>query len=98
MPWGNPVRLLLTPGETSEFTQAEALIDGFKTNYVLADKGYNSDAFVAAIMAQQALPVIPPKKNRKAPRDYDKSLYKERNLVERCFLKIEAFSPHRHAL
>ena len=32
--------------------------------------------------------VIPPKKNRKEHRDYDKCLYKLRNLVENCFLDI----------
>lgn len=58
---GNPVRLLLTSGEAFEFTQAEALINGFEANYVLADKGYDSDAFIAAIITQQARPVIPPK-------------------------------------
>jgi transposase len=61
-------------------------------DYVLADKGYESDAFVAAIRAQQARPVTPPKKNRTAPRDYDKTLYKDHNLIERCFLKLKHFS------
>ena len=30
---GNPVRLLLTAGQVSEYTQAEALIEGFKASY-----------------------------------------------------------------
>jgi len=94
---GNPVRLLLTAGQTSEYTQAEALIEGFDADYVLADKGYDSDQFVSAIIAQQATPVIPPRKNRKEPRDFDKTLYKERNLVERLF-QCEEFSPNCHAL
>ena len=46
---GNPVRLMLTDGQTSEYTQAEALIEGFEAGYVLADKGYDSDWFVSAI-------------------------------------------------
>ncbi|HEY8158458.1 MAG TPA: IS5 family transposase [Methylobacter sp.] len=79
---GNPVRLLLTAGQTSEYTQAEALIEGFEAGYVLADKGYDSDQFVFAIEKNHAIPVIPSKKNRKMPRDLDKTLYKERNLVE----------------
>jgi hypothetical protein len=29
-------------GKTSEYTQAEALIEGFEAGYVLADKGYDS--------------------------------------------------------
>jgi hypothetical protein len=71
---GNPVRLLLTAGQTSEYTQAEALIAGFAPGYVLADKGYtlwgtsDSDPFVDAITASQGVPVIPSKKSRKTPR------------------------------
>jgi Transposase and inactivated derivatives len=33
--------------------------------------------------------VIPPKKNRKHPRDYDKYLYKLRHLVENAFLHLK---------
>jgi transposase len=88
---GNPVRLLLTAGQTSEYTQAEALIEGFEAGYVLADKGYDSDQFVFAIEKNHAIPVIPSKKNRKMPRDLDKTLYKERNLVERLFQKLKNF-------
>lgn len=88
---GNPVRLLLTAGQASEHTQAEALIDGFRADFVLADKGYDSDAFVEAIQNSGATPVIPPKSNRKTPRDYDKDIYKERNLVERLFQKLKEY-------
>lgn len=34
-------------------------------------------------------PVIPPKKNRKEQRDYDKYLYKLRYWVENCFLALK---------
>jgi transposase len=50
---------------------------------VIADKGYDSDAFVAVIEDCGAEAVIPPKSNRIEPRDYDQHTYKERNLVER---------------
>ncbi|KLT23279.1 ISSoc13, transposase OrfB [Wolbachia endosymbiont of Armadillidium vulgare str. wVulC] len=33
--------------------------------------------------------VIPPRSNRKTPREYDKELYKKRNLIERMFHKRE---------
>ncbi|MDD5412718.1 MAG: IS5 family transposase, partial [Methylobacter sp.] len=90
--FGNPVRLLPTAGQTSEYTQAEALIEGFESGYVLADKGYDSDQFVSAIEKKHAVPVIPSKKNRKVPRDFDKVLYKERNAVERFFQKLKNFA------
>ena len=34
-------------------------------------------------------PVIPPKKNRKVMRQYDKELYRARHLVENAFLHLK---------
>jgi transposase len=35
--------------------------------------------------------VIPPKANRKLPRNYDRHLYKERHLIENFFAKLKQF-------
>ena len=88
---GNPVRLLLTAGQASEYGQANALIEGFDADFVFADKGYDANSFVERIEAMGAVPVIPPRRNRKEMREYDKHLYKERNLVERLFQKLKHF-------
>ena len=88
---GNPVRLLLTAGQASEYGQASALIDGFDAAYILADKGYDSDKFIGELEKAGATAVIPPRKNRKEQREYDQALYKERNLVERLFQKLKHF-------
>ena len=88
---GNPVRLLLTPGQASEYGQAEALLDGFTPCQVLADKGYDSDAFVESIKAVGAEAVIPSRNNRLQPRPLDRHVYKDRNLVERFFQKLKQF-------
>ena len=86
---GNPIRLLLTPGQASEYGQAEALIEGFACEAVLADKGYDVDAFIKlAVLAGMSI-VIPPKCNRKAQREYDRDLYKLRHLVENAFLHLK---------
>jgi transposase len=79
---GNPVEVLLTAGQEADVTQAEPLIDGHKAGAFLLDKAYDSGAVVAAAKRQGAEAVIPPKKNRKVPRDYDQHLYKERKKVE----------------
>ena len=36
-------------------------------------------------------PVIPPKANRREPRETDFALYRERNLIERFFCKIKQY-------
>jgi transposase len=83
--------LLLTAGQASEYGQANALIEDFDADFVLADKGYDSNELVEKIKASGAVPVIPPRKNRKESREYDKELYKERNLVERLFQKLKHY-------
>ncbi len=79
---GNPVRFILTGGEGADVTQAEPLIKSVRAGAYLADKAYDGDAVVAAADRRGAEAVIPSKKNRKEPRDYDKHLDKDRKKVE----------------
>ena len=58
---------------------------------VLGDKAYDADWLRAQIEAQGAAPNIPDKANRKEKHCFSKTLYKERNLVERFFNKIKHF-------
>ncbi len=48
-------------------------------------------ALVEAIETKGAEAVIPPKRNRKQPRDFDKYLYKVRTLVERFINRIKQY-------
>lgn len=58
---------------------------------VIADKGYDSNAFVEAIERTGAEAVVPPRSNRKTPRAYDEELYKERHRVECFFSKLKHY-------
>ena len=88
---GNPVRFILTEGQSSEHDQADALIEGFQADFVLADKGYDANDFIEKIQASGAVAVIPARKNRIEGRPYDKTIYKERNFVERLFQKLKHY-------
>ena len=88
---GTPIRLTLTSGATHDVTQGEALTQDVKPGAVIADKGYDSDPLVVTLTSQGAEVVIPPRSNRKTPREYDHHLYKERHLVECFFNKIKQF-------
>jgi transposase len=88
---GSPMDFKVTQGQAHEMTQAEALLTGRASAYVLADKGYDSDAFRATVLSAGAVPVIPGRSSRKVLPDYDKERYKHRNLVERFFNKIKQF-------
>ena len=75
----------------ADCTQAIPVWGERPTRAVLADKGYDADSIVQHIEANGATAVIPPKANRKAPRFYNKTLYKQRNCIERCFSKLKHF-------
>jgi transposase len=85
------LRLILTGGNRHDVTQAEALLEGWETERVMADKGYDSDAVLRIIEEMLAEAVIPPKANRVVQRVYDKEFYKERHLVECFFNKLKQF-------
>ena len=88
---GNPLALSLTAGQVHDITQAEGLAALVEPQAMLGDKGYDADAFVASLEKRGIEVVIPPKSNRKTPRDCDFALYCERNLVERFFNIIKHF-------
>jgi len=58
-------------------------------DYLLADKAYDTNEILQAIKAIGAEAVIPPKKNRKEQRYFDKEIYRLRHLVENAFLKLK---------
>ncbi|CAD84430.1 Transposase IS4 family [Nitrosomonas europaea ATCC 19718] len=86
---GRPLRFILTGGQRNDCTQALDLISGFRPSHVLADKGYDSDNILDAIASMKAVPVIPPRSNRKIRRTYDREIYKCRNIIERTFNKLK---------
>ena len=88
---GNPLRILLTAGQRHDISQADALIDGCNSEFVIGDKGYDSETFRQKIADQGAEPVIPPRKNKQVLEDYDHHLYKERHLVECCISKLKHY-------
>ena len=88
---GNPIQIILTAGNRSDYTQADALLSNVTNAYVLGDKGYSSRKLVQKLIDQNCIPVIPPKKNILNPWNYDKHIYKERHLVECFFSKIKYF-------
>ena len=61
------------------------------TQAVVADKAFDADEFIESIKKTGAQAVIPPRDNRTQARDYDRHLYKDRNLVERFFNRIKQF-------
>lgn len=94
------VEFLLSAGQLHDAPQGRLLLETvgtqkyeyhFKSVPLLMDRAYEDDQ--TRYIAQQLYftPVVPPKKNRKTPWEYDKELYKQRNEIERLFRLIQGF-------
>ena len=88
---GNPVELVLTPGQAHDLACAEPLLENVDPQAFLADKAYDADPLIDELIRRRITPVIPSKANRKIKRICDFALYCERNLVERFFNKLKHF-------
>jgi len=89
---GRPLRLALTPGNTSDIKGVDLLIDatiGMKR--VIADRGYDANRLRATLRDQGTIPVIPGRRNRKRPIQYDERRYRDRWLVEAMFCRLKDF-------
>ena len=84
----------LSPGNHHDAPEGRKLIETIYSeddHYLLMDRAYEDDKTRALASDHGFIPVVPPKKNRKEPWEYDKKLYKRRNEVERFFLRLKRF-------
>ena len=87
---GLPLRFLITEGQAHDAPACQVLLQGLQpSQVVLADKAYDADWIRDMIYEQGAIACIPPKSNRKRYFEFDKILYKQRNIVERFFGRIK---------
>lgn len=85
------MRLLLAPGHRGDVIYAKDLLEGLRPGHVIADRAYDAEHFHDAILEAGAIPVIPPRPDRRRPHTCDWTIYKERNLIERFFAKLKQF-------
>jgi transposase len=69
---GNPLRLRLTAGHRHDITRASELVGWFSFDYLIADRGYTAQDFVAWEVECGMQPVIPPHQRVKETREYDR--------------------------
>ena len=86
---------ILSDGNAHDAPQGRLLMDTvgkLKTVIpMLMDRAYEDDFTRYIAQTLKFDPVVPPKKNRLSPWEYDKELYKKRNEIERLFRNIKAF-------
>ena len=59
--------------------------------FILMDRAYEGDKMREKAAGKGFVPVVPPKRNRREPWEYDKERYKKRNEIERFFLRLKRF-------
>jgi len=88
---GRPLRLLLTGGQVHESRVAETMLEDIDADAVIADAAYDSNAIRGRVEAAGMQAVIPSNRSRKTIIPHNQALYRERNLIERCFNKLKHF-------
>ena len=88
---GRPVIMCLREGQTSDHIGARilypAIPDGAKT--LIGDKSYDSNEYRTALRARGITPDVPPRKGRKSPAGYCKTLYRQRHKVENMCARLK---------
>ncbi len=93
---GRPLGAVLSPGQSHEskyFVRAMETACGTgkdgslltKPSAVSGDKAYSSTAIREWLSARQIQDVVPTRSNETRREDFDREMYRERNVVERCF-------------
>ena len=92
---GNPCEFIVTDGTTHDIKVAPELLSKIPldaTDYISADKGYDSESFREIIINQGAKAVIPKKRNTLTNNNHmDWHIYKIRHLVENAFARLKHF-------
>lgn len=90
---GNPTGFHLTAGQEHDLNGSDVLIDRIThADAVLADKAYDADERMRKKLTQKGcIVVIPSKKSRLNPIEYDRDMYKSRHLIENFFAKLKQY-------
>lgn len=86
---GHLIEVILTGGNKADINVADELTAEVVGCWVIEDKGYDSDKHRATLRSNSNIPVIPGRKNRKIPIEYDKEKYSLRKRVEFFFARLK---------
>ena len=84
--------MFLTGREAHDLAGADHLLPEMQADTLIADKAFDADQrVIEPLAAAGKAAVIPPRSNRRSPRDFDRDLYKLRHLIENFFAKLKQF-------
>ena len=87
---GRPVELMLSEGQLSDHRGARLLLPRLPAaRELIADRGYDSNRFRAALAERGITPCIPSTRSRRTPLPYDADLYRQRHRIEVMFGRLK---------
>lgn len=86
---GRWIVLLLSPGQHADIRHAHALVEGQSIERLVADKGYDSQAFRDHLVANSTTPVIPSRRRNRVQHPLDRSTYRRRHIIENGWLWLK---------
>lgn len=85
----------MSPGQAHDAAEGRKLLGTLEPVtlplFLLMDRAYEGDETRQRVVEMGLIPVVPPKKNRVAPWEYDRQLYRRRNEIERLFRRLKGF-------
>ncbi len=66
---GMPFRVIITAGTVADSSKADELIEGFDADYLLTDRGYDTERVIEQAVIAGMEAVIAPKKDRKTQQE-----------------------------
>lgn len=85
----------LSPGQAHDAPEGRKLLRNSEEQlgpwHLIMDRAYEGDETRQLALDLGMVPVVPPKKNRVEPWEYDREMYKRRNEVERLVRRLKGF-------
>ncbi len=91
------IAFTLSPGNNHDAPEGRNLLEVMNKPSAIEglplgmDRAYEDNETCSLAARLNFVPIVPPKKNRLEPWEYDKELYKKRNEVERLFRRLKAY-------
>ena len=89
------VTFSLSPGQAHDAPEGRRLLERLGPQlgspWLLMDRAYEGDEHRQLALALGFVPVVPPRRSRIDPWQYDREMYKRRNEIERLFRRLKGF-------
>jgi len=91
------IAFTISPGQNHDAPEGRQLLQQMHKPFEIKDiplgmdRAYEDNETRRLAASLNFVPIVPPKKSRLQPWDYDTELYKRRNEVERLFRRLKAY-------